>query len=100
MVVNSGRVIEHVVGRVQAAVVDLSESSKVLRQETQTIGEEISEVLVALQFQDRVSQMLGHVCNDMGKLNERIAGHGQRRANGIASELINATTWLEELSHT
>jgi methyl-accepting chemotaxis protein len=100
MVVNSEQVIEHVVGRVQKAVADLSDSSDLLRQETRSIGEEIAEVLVALQFQDRVSQMLGHVCNDMSKLKERIAGQEQRRAEGVAAEAVDAATWLEELSHT
>jgi methyl-accepting chemotaxis protein len=100
MVVNSEQVIEHVVGRVQKAVADLSDSSDLLRQETRSIGDEIAEVLVALQFQDRVSQMLGHVCNDMSKLQERIAGQEQRRADGIAAEAVDAATWLEELSHT
>lgn len=100
MVVNSEQVIEHVVGRVQKAVADLSDSSDLLRQETRSIGEEIAEVLVALQFQDRVSQMLGHVRNDMDKLKERIADQEQHRADGVVAEAVDAATWLEELSHT
>ena len=100
MVVNSEKVIEHVVSRVQAAVVGLADSSDVLRHETQTIGEEIGEVLVALQFQDRISQVLGHVCNDMGKLKERIASHQAQGGEDGAPTTIDASTWLKELSHT
>jgi methyl-accepting chemotaxis protein len=100
MVVGSEQVIEHVVGRVHAAVVDLADSSKALRQETQAIGEEIAEVLVALQFQDRVSQVLSHVDHDMSKLKERIASQEQQVAAGGKPGPIDAAAWLEELSHT
>ena len=94
-VTKSELVIEHVVSRVQNAVDSLKESSNVLRQETSMIGEEIAEVLVALQFQDRISQVLGHVSSDMGKLKDRIVDH-----EAHASTLIDAAAWLEELSHT
>jgi methyl-accepting chemotaxis protein len=94
-VTKSELVIEHVVGRVQKAVDNLTNSSEVLRQETRTIGAEIAEVLVALQFQDRISQVLGHVSNDMGKLKDRIAQHDAQAATAI-----DAAAWLEELSHT
>jgi methyl-accepting chemotaxis protein len=100
MVINSEKVIEHVVGRVHEAVVGLADSSDVLRRETQVIGAEISEVLVALQFQDRVSQVLGHVGNDMRKLKERIATQEEQFAEGAAPASIDAATWLDELSHT
>ncbi|HEY5582669.1 MAG TPA: methyl-accepting chemotaxis protein [Rhodoferax sp.] len=100
MVVNSEQVIAQVVGRVHAAVGGLADSSQVLREETQSIGEEIADVLVALQFQDRISQVLGHVCHDMGKLQERLAGHEQQLAAGGAPVAVDASAWLDELSHT
>jgi methyl-accepting chemotaxis protein len=100
MILNSEKVIEHVVVRVQKAVVNISDSSDVLRRETRCIGEEISEVLVALQFQDRVSQVLSHVCNDMNKLQTRITGHEQLLAAGRLPEAIDAAGWLNELSQT
>jgi len=97
---NSEKVIEHVIGRVNAAVVGLVDSSNALRQETQAIGEEISEVLVALQFQDRVSQMLSHVSNDMSKLKDRISRQERQLAEGDSPGAIDASVWLDELSHT
>jgi methyl-accepting chemotaxis protein len=92
MVVTSEQVIEHVVGRVHSAVTDLSATADVLRRENQAMGEEIGEVLVALQFQDRISQVLGHVGNDMDKLHQRIE---QQQDSSI-----DASSWLDELSHT
>ena len=100
MILNSEKIIEHVVGRVHTAVVGISDSSNILRTETQSIGEEISEVLVALQFQDRASQVQKHVCNDMDKLKERIADHERQLADGGIPGSIDANTWLDELSNT
>jgi methyl-accepting chemotaxis protein len=100
MIRNSEKIIDQVVTRVQQAVVGISDSSNVLRQETQFIGEEISEVLVALQFQDRVSQVLSHVCNDMDKLKSRIADYERQLAQGNMPGSIDATAWLDELSST
>ncbi|MFZ2269911.1 MAG: methyl-accepting chemotaxis protein [Azonexus sp.] len=100
MVAQSEAVIQHVVGRARTVALDLAASSDVLRQETRSIGDEISEVLVALQFQDRVSQILGHVGNDMGKLKERIALHEKARAAGETPVAVDAAAWLDELSHT
>ena len=100
MVAQSEVVIQHVVNRTRTAAMDLSASSDVLRRETSSIGNEISEVLVALQFQDRVSQILGHVGQDMAKLKERIADHEKARATGETPAAVDAGTWLDELSHT
>jgi methyl-accepting chemotaxis protein len=100
MVAQSEEVIQHVVGRARTAAMDLAESSSMLRQETCSIGEEISEVLVALQFQDRISQILGHIGQDMDKLHERISAHEKARADGDSPVAVDAGAWLEELSHT
>ena len=100
MVVQSEQIIEHVVGRTQAAAQGLASVSDVLRSETQSIGEEVAEVLVALQFQDRVSQILGHVGQDMGKLKERLVEHEAGCARGDAPVSLDASSWLKELSHT
>lgn len=96
MVVDSEKVIEQVVSRVHTVVTGLSESADVLRQETHAVGEEIAEVMVALQFQDRTSQILSHVCKDMDKLKERISSQEER----TSSATIDASVWLEELSQT
>lgn len=100
MVAQSEAIIQHVVDRTQEAALGLARTSDVLRSETQSIGDEIAQVLVALQFQDRVSQILGHVGHDMCKLKDRIAEHEEGRSRGDASPRLDATSWLEELSHT
>jgi methyl-accepting chemotaxis protein len=98
MVTKSEDVIQHVVGEAHGAVQGLIGTSAMLRSENQAIGEEISEVLVALQFQDRISQVLGHVRDDMGKLSERIGDHKGMQARGMRTAPVDAAAWLEEMS--
>lgn len=98
LVSNSSVVIGNVISRFGEAATDLSENSETLRQEGIRIGQEIAEVLVALQFQDRVSQVLNHVNNDLGKLYQNIQESGQQEADKHTP--VNAEHWLDELSRT
>jgi methyl-accepting chemotaxis protein len=100
MVTDAEQVIGHVVSRVHDAVSELIATAEILRGENQAIGAEIAEVLVALQFQDRVSQVLGQVGNDMDKLQQRIAEPAPAGGADGTPAAIDASGWLEELSHT
>ena len=92
-------VIEHVLREFNANAVGLSLSVDILRQEGNAIRDEISDVLVALQFQDRVSQMLSHVRNDLGKLEHLLAESEQGKAGGDSAP-VDAGKWLAELKDT
>ena len=96
----SSAVVDRVVASIGSAATELSNSSAALRQESQAIGAEIADVLVALQFQDRVSQVLGHVVDDMEKMKSRLAEQARQQAAGGQAEHIDAATWLDELSRT
>lgn len=100
MVANSEQVIEHVMTKFGTAASALADSAEILRNESQIIGNEIAEVLVALQFQDRVSQMLMHVRNDLGKLDEHLHACERDRARGNISAPMDAHAWLKELAQT
>lgn len=108
MISGSERSIERVLGRFNDAASGLAESSAFLRQEGRLIHGEISDVLVALQFQDRVSQVLTHVQQDMSKLEQRLdvrldvqREEGQETgAPGEKPHLGDADAWLAELSRT
>ncbi len=97
LVAQSGTVIEGVVERFGGAATTLSQSSAELRQESLEIAQEIAEVLVSLQFQDRVSQILEHVNLDIGKLHAHIGDSRQAVDQGGS---IDAQQWLAELSKT
>ncbi len=92
--------MQGVLARFHNEVSVLSDTCDVLQKESCVIKDEISEVLVALQFQDRVSQMLGHVRNDLDKLVSYLAEHDKNLASGKLSSPIDAWNWLNELSST
>jgi len=94
MVSNSEQVIARVLAQFRTAATDLADSSLVMRQEGQHIGNEIDEVLVALQFQDRISQILSHVRNNIEKLGQRLEQNGPSFSAG------DIDTWLSELAQT
>jgi methyl-accepting chemotaxis protein len=93
-------IITGIVARLHGGATELSDAAQLLRSHSQGVGAEVSDVLVALQFQDRVSQVLGHVVSDMSKLQERIADHEKARSTGEGSVAVDAGAWLDELSHT
>ena len=79
-VTNEGKgTIESVFARLRDTITALQEESGSLRETGDGIRAEISEVLVAFQFQDRVSQILAHVRDDLEALGERIGGYSARR---------------------
>jgi len=91
LVQHTEQTIAEVVDKFGAAAKDIMESSAQLRSEGQYVSGEISNVLVSLQFQDRVTQMLSHVQNDLNKLNDVVVSGGS---------LVEGTAWLEELAAT
>ena len=67
-VANSEMAISNVLGSFKSITSGLSEASGILRSESDGIRTEVSESLVHLQFQDRVSQILSHVCDNINSL--------------------------------
>ncbi|WP_435627185.1 methyl-accepting chemotaxis protein [Candidatus Ferrigenium straubiae] len=60
--------ISSVLGNFKQVTDGLSESSGILRKESDGIKDEVAMSLVQLQFQDRVSQILSHVRDNIGSL--------------------------------
>ncbi|HEX8962594.1 MAG TPA: methyl-accepting chemotaxis protein, partial [Rhodocyclaceae bacterium] len=92
----SNEVVAGVVASLGNAASEMADSSQLLRQQGQSIGVEVDDVLVALQFQDRVSQVLGHVIADMNKMKAHIA----ERRDGAHGTPIDVAAWLDELVKT
>ncbi len=78
--------------RFEGAAQGLGASAELLRRESDGIREEVTEVLVSLQFQDRVSQILSHVRQDMEKLEHQVTA-AQQGGRGL-----DAAQWLEQLA--
>jgi len=89
--------IRHVLDQFHGAASGLSESAGILQRESVGIRDEISDVLVSLQFQDRVSQIHCHVRRDMGKFEELLQEwEVQRRAGGVV-QAMDAGDWLNQM---
>lgn len=99
MLTGSEQTIGRVLSQFRATASGLNDSAEVLRRESAVIRGEIDEVIVALQFQDRVSQILSLVRADLDKLESRLAEEGQTLAQG-APGAIDVVAWLEALAQT
>ena len=90
----SEQTIHSVLGRFQALTTGLSDSAELLQQEGSDIRDEITELLVSLQFQDRVSQILGHVRKELDKLHQHLT-ECEAAAGGKGQ--MDAHAWLSEM---
>jgi methyl-accepting chemotaxis protein len=73
----------------------LQDSVEQLQQERGELEAEINQLVVHLQFQDRVDQIIGHVNDDMQHLEQAIA-----RLSDGGTQLPDIAEWLERLSGT
>lgn len=78
----------------------LSESAELLRTENSAINDEISEVFTELQFQDRVSQILILVTNDLNKLERHLNELEDEKNVKENLTIVDAQEWVEELTKT
>lgn len=64
VLLKSGNVVKDVLGHVQ----DLGAAAETMRQQGEVIRNDVENLIVTLQYQDRVSQMLAVLDRDIGKL--------------------------------
>jgi len=93
-------VIDHVLSRMHGATSELGESSDQLVQESIGIQHEIEGVLISLQFQDRISQMLNHVRDNMHKLSNQLESDQQDYAQGVMPDALDVPAWMESMMET
>lgn len=89
------RTIERVLDRFREKTAILQVENEELFHETEAMQQEISGVLVALQFQDRVSQILKGLNSDMDKLRDRLSEASEMNEY---AEPINVLAWLSQLA--
>ncbi|MDI1276162.1 methyl-accepting chemotaxis protein [Methylobacter sp.] len=97
---NAEQIIASVLRRFSRAASGLSDSEELLRTENNAINYEISDVFVALQFQDRVSQILALVCDDLNKLEQHLNALNNGQSDEGTPRSVNVEQWLEELAMT
>lgn len=95
---------EHTIGTVlrefSQAAEKLSQSTELLRTENSAINDEISEVFIELQFQDRVSQILALVTNDLNKLEQHLNELEEERNVKGNLTTVDVERWIDELTQT
>ncbi|KAF1045667.1 MAG: hypothetical protein GAK35_01276 [Herbaspirillum frisingense] len=87
---NSRAVIDQVVADFRQSAMKLSDTVEQLEGESREVDREVCDILVNLQFQDRISQILDHVQRDIVRLHEAAAGAG----------LPSPEQWLADLEKT
>ncbi|WP_375233914.1 methyl-accepting chemotaxis protein [Pseudomonas syringae group genomosp. 3] len=89
--------IQNVLERFQTITRHLAESADLLKQESYGIRDEMTEVLVSLQFQDRVSQILSHVRDNIDALHAHLLQASESPDQAVA---IDARQWLARMEST
>ncbi len=88
--------ISNVLNNFKIVAEELEGSSDMLRRESEGIREEISDALVYLQFQDRVSQILSHIRDNIEGLSIHLSKNAAERGGG-GSPVVDADAWLKEM---
>jgi methyl-accepting chemotaxis protein len=96
----SSQVIHQVIEQFQRSASVIVSHNDRMRNESEAVGAEIADVLVSLQFQDRVSQMLGHVHADVEKFQNHLADRATQRQQGHVVAAADNQHWLNELART
>ncbi|MCI0996245.1 chemotaxis protein [Pseudomonas corrugata] len=89
--------IQHVLERFKNVTGQLAQSADLLQQESFGIRDELTEVLVSLQFQDRVSQILSHVRDNIEDLHVHMQQASQSPDQAVS---IDARQWLARMETT
>jgi methyl-accepting chemotaxis protein len=97
---HSEAAIESVLQQFQSSTENIMQSAQTLEQESSAVQSNVEDVLVNLQFQDRVSQILGHVTADMEKLVAAIEEQQTRLRHGEIVEPIDIKEWLTAVQKT
>ena len=97
VIANAEAVIQRVIGRFNDSAGALAQTAGQLEQESDGVRARVSQVLVELQFQDRVSQILALIERDIGRLDERIGADRQAFSAGGRPQPIDAGAWLHQL---
>ncbi len=96
----STHVIRQVIDQFQRSAAGIVSHNERMRQESESVGGEIADVLVSLQFQDRVSQMLGHVRADIEKFEALLVNRAAQRDQGQLPDPVDSQRWLNDLART
>ena len=97
VLLRSESAIQEVLSDFTRMVEELDQSAEIMRNEADGIREEIADMLVALQFQDRTSQILAQVTGNLSQLETTIRERQQERQRGGSPEPLDVRAWLDRM---
>jgi len=97
---DSEQTIEHVLQVFRGAVEQLTANANQFQHEGMAVQSSVGEVIVSLQFQDRVSQILHQTIKDLTRLQSHLAEHAACQARGEVMPPIDVNGWLNNLART
>ena len=93
----SEETIHTVLQQLQKSFTGLSDSSDLLQSSSTSIQQEVSEVLVDLQFQDRTSQILAQISENQDNLHAAIEDYARLRAQDQEINYLNISEWKDSM---
>jgi len=97
---SSGETIQQVLERFGGVLRGVSDSSQQMAEGSQNVRERVEAVLVHLQFQDRTSQILNAVCQDIDRLLAQVREQERRIGSGEAAQPFDVAQWIAQLEQT
>lgn len=92
--------IQEVLSRFRHSGERIVDSAQSLEQESSVVQSNVQDVLVSLQFQDRVTQILGHVMADMEKFVAMLDEQQRNLNHGEDIHTIDVASWLDAIRRT
>lgn len=100
LIVDAEETIEKVVHQYSESGKQIIHSAEQLEDESRSVKAAIEEVIVSLQFQDRVSQILDQINQNMNQLTPKIEGDLTDMKQGNKPEKIDIGDWLKNFEKT
>ena len=97
LVERSEQSIAHVLHMLEQVVTSLNTDAVSLRTNSENISQEISSLLVDLQFQDRMSQILKHVMESMERTENSITELVEHQSDSRHTNLLQVDRLLEQM---
>lgn len=92
--------VAQVLREFEGASSGIMESARVLQEGSNQVQRDVQDVLVDLQFQDRVCQILGHIKDNMNRLATTVADQQQAISANQQVSVIDLEQWLSEFRKT
>lgn len=92
--------VQEVLAKFRSSGERIIDSAHSLEQESSGVQHDVEEVMLNLQFQDRVNQILGHISADMEKFSAMVAEQQRKISANEDVKAIDLDEWLAAVQKT